>query len=84
MWAPDEFKTSGSSALLQVSSLAQYVRSLTMQMATAFAAVGIFAYGLSLVRPERPVSKRSYPFGGLEAELGGQNAARKESEDEEE
>jgi NADH dehydrogenase (ubiquinone) 1 beta subcomplex subunit 8 len=70
MWSPDQHKTSGPSAMLQ--------------LATAFAAVGLFAYGLSLVRPERPVSKRSYPFGGLEAELGGHNAARKESEEDEE
>jgi hypothetical protein len=31
-------------------------------------------------RIESPVAKRSYPYGGLEKELGGRNAARIEEE----
>ncbi|KAK4683418.1 NADH dehydrogenase (ubiquinone) 1 beta subcomplex subunit 8, partial [Tremellales sp. Uapishka_1] len=68
MWSPDVFKTSGPSALLQIS--------------LAFGGIAIFGYFLSQTAPSRPVAARSYPFGGLEKELGGKNAARVEEDEE--
>jgi hypothetical protein len=50
------------------------------QILGAFGAVGVFGYFLSISRIERPVAQRSYPYGGLEKELGGRNAARIEEE----
>jgi hypothetical protein len=51
------------------------------QLIAAFSAVGAFAYFLTSTRPLRPVAAREYPYGGLEKELGGHNAARAESEE---
>lgn len=45
--------------------------SVWKQMAIAFTGIAAFGYLLSISRPERPVAKRSYPFNGLEEELGG-------------
>lgn len=50
------------------------------QILGAFTAVGAFGYFLSITRIERPVASRSYPYGGLEKELGGRNAARIEED----
>jgi hypothetical protein len=54
---------------------------LTSQLIAAFSAIGAFAYLLTSARPLRPVAAREYPYGGLEKELGGHNAARAESEE---
>jgi NADH dehydrogenase (ubiquinone) 1 beta subcomplex subunit 8 len=51
-----------------------------VQILGALGAVGAFGYFLSITRIERPVAPRSYPYGGLEKELGGRNAARIEEE----
>ncbi|WVR06962.1 hypothetical protein IAU60_003998 [Kwoniella sp. DSM 27419] len=69
MWGPDVHKTSPWSAL--------------RQLAVAFSLIGVAAYGLISTRPERPVAQRSYPYGGLEKELGGIVPARAEPVDEE-
>ncbi|WVQ99455.1 hypothetical protein IAU59_006590 [Kwoniella sp. CBS 9459] len=69
MWGPDVHKTSPWSALLQLS--------------IAFSLIGVASYALISTRPERPVAQRSYPYNGLEKELGGQVNARAEQVDEE-
>ncbi|KAL7421825.1 hypothetical protein Q5752_003596 [Cryptotrichosporon argae] len=68
MWGPDVHKTSGPSALAQLSG--------------AFALIGVFSYLLYKTRPQRPVAARTYPYGGLEKELGDKLPARVEKEDE--
>jgi len=42
--------------------------------------MGSFAYIVYRTQPESPATPRSYPFNGLEKELGGRNAARPEEE----
>ncbi|WRT66435.1 uncharacterized protein IL334_003391 [Kwoniella shivajii] len=69
MWGPDVHKTSPSSALLQLS--------------IAFSLIGLASFAFISSRPERPVAQRSYPFNGLEKELGGNIVARQEEVDEE-
>lgn len=41
------------------------------QMILAFSAMAGFGYLVYLTKMESPASKRSYPYNGLEAELGG-------------
>ncbi|GFZ43895.1 hypothetical protein JCM24511_01615 [Saitozyma sp. JCM 24511] len=67
MWGPDVFSISGGTAVISLIA--------------AFSAIGAFAYLLTSARPLRPVAAREYPYGGLEKELGGHNAARAESEE---
>ncbi|WWC70070.1 uncharacterized protein I206_104016 [Kwoniella pini CBS 10737] len=70
MWGPDVHKTTPWSALFQLS--------------VAFSLIGVASYALISNRPERPVAQRTYPFNGLEKELGGKDvAARPEEIDEE-
>ncbi|KAK6910033.1 NADH dehydrogenase (ubiquinone) 1 beta subcomplex 8 [Kwoniella mangroviensis CBS 10435] len=69
MWGPDVHKTSPQSALFQLS--------------VAFSLIGLASYVLIKNRPERPVAQRTYPYNGLEKELGGQSYARPEEVDEE-
>jgi hypothetical protein len=40
-------------------------------MVMAFSALAGFGYFIYVTKPERPVAKRSYPYGGLAQELGG-------------
>jgi hypothetical protein len=42
--------------------------------------MGGFAYFIYLFAPENPATSRSYPFNGLEAEMGGRNVAKPEEE----
>ncbi|RXK36922.1 hypothetical protein M231_05824 [Tremella mesenterica] len=66
MWGPDVHRISGGSAL--------------MQLGLAFSLIGLFAYGLSITRPQRPVAQRTYSYGGLAVELGGNAIARAEED----
>lgn len=51
-------------------------------MGIAAAALAGFGLLVASTRAERPVAKRSYPFGGLVEELGGEDVkARAESEE---
>lgn len=56
------------------------VLSTDPQLVAAFSAIGVFALFLNATRLQSPVAKRSYPYAGLESELGGRNAARVEEE----
>ncbi|GAA5891230.1 hypothetical protein JCM6882_004629 [Rhodosporidiobolus microsporus] len=72
MWAPDVHKVKPSSALSQLLLM--------------FGAVGVFAYGVSLIRAQPHALPRGYPNNGLVRELSGtddeQYAARKQEENE--
>ncbi|KAJ9121530.1 hypothetical protein QFC22_002148 [Naganishia vaughanmartiniae] len=57
MWSPDVHAMPAGWALAQ--------------MVMAFSALAGFGYFIYLTKPERPVAKRSYPYGGLAQELGG-------------
>lgn len=50
------------------------------QLGIAFGILGTFAYSVYMFAPESPATPRSYPFNGLEKEMGGRNAARPEEE----
>ncbi|KAG8933249.1 hypothetical protein FRC03_006642 [Tulasnella sp. 419] len=68
MWTPDPpTVATKESALRQVS--------------VAILGFFAFAYGVSLIAAEPPAARRTYPYDGLVAELGGleQNKARPES-----
>ncbi|KAJ9111540.1 hypothetical protein QFC20_002513 [Naganishia adeliensis] len=63
MWSPDVYATSASWALTQ--------------MIIGFSALAGFGYFIYATMPERPVAKRSYPYGGLAQELGGSDQTPK-------
>lgn len=65
MWSPDVHATPAGWALAQ--------------MIMAFSAVAGFGYVVYATMPERKVAKRSYPFEGLKAELGGSELTPKVS-----
>jgi len=67
MWGPDPTPVSGLNALGQISVM--------------LSVLGAFCYVVSRLAPERPCTPRSYPFGGLEKELGGHDKMRDEAED---
>ena len=46
-------------------------------MILAFSAIAGFGYFIYVSLPERPVAKRSYPYGGLSQELGGSDQTPK-------
>jgi NADH dehydrogenase (ubiquinone) 1 beta subcomplex subunit 8 len=48
-------------------------------MIVAFSALAGFGYFIYVTLPERPVAKRSYPYGGLSQELGGSEQTPKVS-----
>ena len=86
MWSPDAHKIGGLTALFSVCLFLfphQHNRKeygADDQILGAFGVVGAFGYFLSVTRIQSPVAKRSYPYGGLEKELGGRNAARIEED----
>ena len=49
-------------------------------MLMAFSAMAGFGYLVYLTKMESPAAKRSYPYNGLEAELGGSAETPKVSE----
>lgn len=66
--------------LLDAIRKAEHAPRLSLrQMVLAFSAVAGFGYAVYATMPERRVAKRSYPFEGLKAELGGLESTPKVS-----